>query len=170
MGAKEELRQVTAKVHLELRGALDAGLDGLGGGDGLGVGGAECGELVVDERAHAADGLERGLVAGALGQVDGGGAHDDGSGERQGRLCEGIDGARGGEAAGDDAAQDMREHPHHGDVCHERDPLKQDACHNVGRRLRNKGEEPLLEHGTSGVVTVPRGMLGSRLVSQMQLE
>ena len=79
---KEELRQVTAKVHLELRGALDAGLDGLGGGDGLGVGGAECGELIVDERAHAADGLECGLVAGALGQVDGGGAHDDGGGER----------------------------------------------------------------------------------------
>ena len=167
---KEELRQVAAKVHLELRGALDAGLDGLGGGDGLGVGGAECGELVVDERAHAADGLERGLVAGALGQVDGGGAHDDGGGERQGRLCEGIDGERGGKAVRDDAAQDARKHPHHRDVCHERDPLKQDACHNVGRCLRNQGEEPLLEHETSYAVTVPGGVLGSRLVSQMQLE
>ena len=167
---KEELRQVAAKVHLELRGALDAGLDGLGGGDGLGVGGAECGELVVDERAHAADGLERGLVAGALRQVDGGGTRDDGGGERQGRLCEGIDGERGGKAVRDDAAQDARKHPHHRDVCHQGDPFKQDARHNVGRCLRNQGEEPLLEHETSYVITVPGGVLGSRLVSQMQLE
>ena len=167
---KEKLRQVAAKVHLELRCALDAGLHGLGGGDGLGVGGTERGELVVDERAHAADGLEGGLVTGALGQIDGSGAHDDGGGERRGGLHKRVDGEHGGEAAGDDATQDAREHPHHGNVCHERNPLKQDACHNVGRCLRNKGEEPLLEHETSGVVTVPHGMLGSRLVSQMQLE
>lgn len=173
MGAKpgkEELRQVAAKVHLELRGALDAGLDGLGGGGGFGVGGAECGELVVDERARAADGLEGGLVAGALSQVDGGGAHDDGDGERQGGLCERVDGERGGKAVRDDTAQDARKHPHHRDVCHERDPFKQDARHNVGRCLRNQGEESLLEHETSDAMTVPGGVLGSRLVSQMQLE
>lgn len=155
---------------MELRGALDAGLHGLGGGDGLGIGGAERGEFVVHERAHAADGLEGGLVAGALGQIDGSGTHDDGCGERQGGLRERLDGERGREAAGENAAQDAREHPHHGDVCHERNPLKQDACHNVGRCLRNKGEEPLLEHETSDAVTAPRGMLGSRVVSQMQLE
>ena len=167
---KKELRQIAAKVYLELRGALHAGLHGLGGGDGFGIGRAERGELVVDERTHAADGFEGGLVTGTLRQIDGGGAHDDGAGERQGRLCEGIDGERGGKTVRDDAAQDARKHPHHRDVCHERDPFKQDARHNVGRCLRNQGEEPLLEHETSDAVTVSGGVLGSRLVSQMQLE
>lgn len=155
MGAKaekKELRQVAAKVHLELRGALDAGLYGLGGGDGLGVGRAQRGELVVDERTHAANGLEGGLVAGALRQIDGSGTHDDGGGERQGGFCERVDGERGGQSTGDDAVQDAREHPHHRDVCHQRDPLKQNTGQNVGRCLRDEREEPLLEHETSDAV------------------
>lgn len=152
----EELRQVAAKADLQLACALDAGLHGLGCGDGLGVAGAELRELAVHEPAHAAHGEKRRPVALALGQVDGDDADEQGDGERRGGLAHGRwcgcgrcrrDGRRDrrGKHAGrlghpgrnrlEPDAHDARERPHHRDVGHQGEPLAHEARHDVRHGL-----------------------------------
>ena len=147
---KEELRQVAAKVDLELRGALNARLHGLGGRDGLGIRRAECAELVVHECAHAAHGGKGRPVARTLREVDARCAQGDGGAERGQGVAQRMHRARRAKAADKDTLDESREDPHHGDVAGERDPFEHDACNDVGGRLGNEGEEALLEHGTSG--------------------
>lgn len=79
----------------------------------------------------------------ALREVDGRGADEDGRGkprrERHQRCGD----------SGKRTLEQRREHPHDGDVGQERKPLAGHACHDVGRRLWDEGEQALLEHGTS---------------------
>ncbi len=151
---KEELRQIATKVDLQLRGALDTCLHGLGGRDGLGIGRAERAELVVHDRAHAAHGGKGRAVAHALREIDARGAQDNGAAEYGQRAAERRDSAGHVGAASKDALDQARKHPHNGDVAGECDPFEYNARNDVGGRLGNEGEEALLEHGTSGFMTV----------------
>lgn len=88
--------QVGAEVALELLGALDADLDGLGGGDRFAVSRPELHELAVDLGANGLLGGGRSLLPHDLGAGLARHAHDDG---RRGSADEGESALRVGDVS-----------------------------------------------------------------------
>ena len=154
----EELGQVPAKVDLELLSALDARLHRLGRGDAFRVRGAELGQLIVHTLANGPLCQVGGAIARALGQVDGDGAHEDGSRKRRqvpraagrhGHGDRGVDGRavrpgneRNRAHGADEPAQGQDdEHVHE-----QGDDLGDHGCDDIGHHAGHELHKPLIEH------------------------